>query len=335
MKAVTVKITLFTLLLLLVLVGFLAVAFKIGVFPSLPVVPEKKEVAKKEVEELTQGVVKTKEGTTVYYQRQLGCLVCHSDPKLKRVVGTKTLSFYVNPAEILSSVHTSIACTDCHPDFTYQAHPYETKQDYRKNAGLSCIRCKDHEKQYKAYLPSRHAELALSNDPKGGATCGDCHGSHNIKSLKKDQAYQKKFFFSAKEVCGKEGCHLTEYYNYNDYYHGRAYKTRAPDSPACWDCHSYHTVLPKKVTSSTISERNLPKTCARCHPDASPSIAGYAPLIHQPTKGLPVISGLQRFLAGLSKKAPEPVSSGLRGAGGLVEKIVQFFFPPSLRPKGK
>ncbi len=97
---------------------------------------------------------------------------------------------------------------------------------------------------------------------------------------------------SSKEMCGKSKCHSKSYNSYNDYYHGRAYKAGAIDSPTCWDCHGTHKVLPAKDDNSAVSsakltatsKTNLAKTCQKCHPDSSNNFAEYGKLIHGSTE---------------------------------------------------
>ncbi|MFH1736854.1 MAG: multiheme c-type cytochrome, partial [Actinomycetota bacterium] len=163
---------------------------------------------------------------TIGIPGKTGCLVCHGDPKLTQVKAKRSL--YISDTELMSSVHKDLACVKCHTDFSTrnasQSHQ-GPKTDSRKIAGLSCKNCHEHESQLKIYDTSVHGRKALGGDPKA-ATCADCHGSHAIKSLKKNKAYAAKFRMNAKEICGK--CHQKYFESYDDYYHGRAYKMKAP-----------------------------------------------------------------------------------------------------------
>jgi hypothetical protein len=207
-----------------------------------------------------------------------GCLVCHGDKNLSKIEGTQKRSLYVDPVVIEGSVHKDLACSDCHVGFSNEPHQGQYK-DYLRAASIACISCKDHQKQKDVYGKSTHGQKALLGDPKA-ATCGDCHGSHDIKSLKKDKAYKAEFRRQAKEICGKSECHLKWWNSYNDYYHGRAYKRGASDAPTCWDCHGVHKEIPVKEPAATVSEQNLPKTCGQCHQGASAYFVKYAPLVH-------------------------------------------------------
>lgn len=204
-----------------------------------------------------------------------GCLVCHGDPKLKAVKEKRTL--YVNEEVIAKSAHKDVACTKCHTDFTTKSHQAGTG-DFRKVAGLSCKNCHQHASQLKVYGKSIHGRLSLTGGKKRGATCGDCHGSHDIGSLKKSKEYRQKYHAAGEKVCGK--CHREYYRSYDDYYHGRAYKMKAMDAPACWDCHGTHDVAKKEDPNSRVSSARLAQTCGKCHKDSTKSFTQFAQLIH-------------------------------------------------------
>jgi nitrate/TMAO reductase-like tetraheme cytochrome c subunit len=265
-----------------------------------------------------------------------GCLVCHSDKNAVGVIGGKTRSIFVDEALFQDSPHKNLSCLSCHLDFSY-SHPVEVA-DYKKIAGLACSKCHSHNKQAIDYRASVHGRLALSGDPKGGATCSDCHGAHDIIGLKDSKANKLQIRSSAKEVCGN--CHADFYKAYNDYYHGRAYKRGASDAPACWDCHDYHTILPAKEGNSSVSKINLAKTCGRCHEDSSKRFTEYARLIHgrKAVEEKNLVLRYKILAVEWAGKLTKPVSgiSGnwfSRNLGSYLERVRSWFFPESLRPK--
>lgn len=264
---------------------------------------------------------------------QFGCLVCHSDRNAIGVIDGKAKSIFVDEAQFRNSPHESLSCLSCHLDFSY-SHPVEVA-NYKKTAGLSCTRCHTHNKQTLVYRSSIHGRLALSDDPKGGATCGDCHGGHNIRSLKKDSVYRASFRASAEKVCGK--CHSKYYDSYNDYYHGRAYKREAADAPTCWDCHDSHDVFPKKENRSSVSAVNLAKTCGRCHKGSTKKFTEYALLVHG-RKQVEETNFVLRYKNLASEWIGQVSKPSLGGrVSGTVkrslEEVRSWFFPESLRPK--
>lgn len=207
-----------------------------------------------------------------------GCLVCHGDPKM--IDSKSKRSLYISEGKLAGSAHREVPCTMCHSDFNpltgSQSHQGKTG-DSRKIAGLSCKNCHEHSEQLKVYDRSVHGRLALGGDLKS-ATCADCHGSHDIKSLKKTSPYRKSFRMAADKVCGK--CHAKYFESYDDYYHGRAYKMAAEDAPTCWDCHGSHNILPAKNAESAVSSVKLAKTCGKCHVDARSGFAKFGKMIH-------------------------------------------------------
>lgn len=215
---------------------------------------------------------------TIGIPGKTGCLVCHGDPKLTQIKSKESL--YISESEMLASVHKDVPCTKCHTDFdsnrASQSH-LGLKTDSSKVAGLACKNCHEHASQLKVYDTSVHGRKALGGDMKA-PTCADCHGSHAIKSLKKDKAYKQEFRANAEQVCGR--CHQKYYDSYNDYYHGRAYKMKAADAPTCWDCHGAHDILPAKNTESKVAASNLATTCGKCHVDSRAGFTKYAKLIH-------------------------------------------------------
>lgn len=204
-----------------------------------------------------------------------GCYVCHGNVLLQKNVKGKMVSYYVDKKKMDISAHKNVACTSCHLNFTSKNHTPVPK-DWRNVAGLACIRCHEHKKQYDQYVDSIHGQKALRGQK--GATCSDCHGSHDIAKMKKGSAEKLAFEMNSKEVCGK--CHEKEWQSYDDYYHGRAYRRGAEDAPSCWFCHGAHNTLPAKEPGSAVSKKNLRKTCEKCHPGSGPSFLDYAPAIH-------------------------------------------------------
>lgn len=303
----------------------------------LPKNPASTTAAKsKENPEKESNAEKREPVMTLNIRGRSGCLVCHSDKDAVGVIDSKTRSIFVDEGLFRRSPHKDLSCLSCHLDFSY-THAVEVV-DYKKIAGLACSKCHDHNKQSVDYRASVHGRLALSGDPKGGATCGDCHGAHDISSLKKSKSYKAAFRASAKKVCGR--CHSKYYDSYNDYYHGRAYKRGAADAPTCWDCHDYHTVLPAKEGNSSVSKVNLAKTCGRCHEGSTKKFVEYALLIHGrkkvEEKNLVLrYKNLALEWVGRTTKPYSQISGDwfIRYVKPYLEEIRSWFFPESLRPK--
>lgn len=280
-------------------------------------------------------------------QNRWGCLACHSNKHLSKFRGGRQVSLYVDPEIIGKSMHKNIACIDCHTNFSYEEHPAKNPSDWRKVAGLACMKC--HPYQASQYKNSIHGDLALQNklgkiDGKDAkpALCSSCHGSHDIQSPR-FEPYKSKYRASAKKVCGQ--CHPDRYASYSDHYHGQAYKNKAKDAPTCWDCHSNHKIVKKESGVLTpVSESQLPDTCGKCHNNPTASMTSYAPLIHNRAAEMaknPIFKLLSIFIkreeVAVEPKVRKPVASPEivteEEEVGFIARIVDFFFPETLRSR--
>ncbi|MDP1808867.1 MAG: hypothetical protein Q8L35_04950 [Actinomycetota bacterium] len=280
-------------------------------------------------------------------QNRWGCLSCHSNRSLSKFLGGREVSLFIDSNIIGKSMHKQIACIDCHTNFSYDEHPAKSPTDFAKVAGLACMKC--HPYQAYLYKNSVHGRLALQNKlgkiagkPAEPALCSSCHGSHDIQSPR-FEPYKSKFRAAGKEVCGK--CHTDRYATYSDYYHGEAYKNKAKDAPACWDCHSNHRVIKKTAGVLTpVSESRLSRTCGKCHDNPTRNLTSYAPLIHNRAAEMaknPIYSLLSIFIKreeiaaepqGQKPVARTEIVAEPRGES-FISRMVGFFFPKSLRPQ--
>ncbi|MEN6430210.1 MAG: hypothetical protein ABFC80_05095 [Coriobacteriales bacterium] len=197
--------------------------------------------------------------TPFAYDVKNGCQACHGNANLTKTVAGTVKSYQVKGLD--ASAHRDITCAQCHTDFTYVEDAPKRTNLWYVNAGLACAECHDHEEAAAQYATSIHAEEIAAGNYRS-ATCGSCHGGHDIARLDTDQA-RKEMHLSGKKTCA--GCHPEYWGSYSDYYHGAAYKAGAADAPACWDCHGSHTIQPANDASSTVAPANLVTTCASCH----------------------------------------------------------------------
>lgn len=266
---------------------------------------------------------------------RFGCLACHNDKNLSKERDGKEVSLFIDQDKFVDSVHGKLACINCHTDFSFRDHS-QGVGGFKKTAGLACIRCHQHEKQYKTYLASIHGRYALSNDVRKGATCGDCH-AYKIHAITKTKSYWNEYFYKADKTCGKSGCHEKYYKSYNDSYHGRAYKNKAVDAPACWDCHGNHDVDKLGEPLSKVSEENIGQTCAKCHPEDPQNIFGnsYREMIHgrEKMQSTNLVIKLATSGMGVKDAAVGKVSGVYNTLTSWIKGIFEFFMPQSLRPR--
>lgn len=198
------------------------------------------------------------------YDSGNGCQQCHALSTLRKAVGqvkagvTTPLEKSFQVTGLDTSAHGSLACGQCHPDFTYSKTPNPTlTRVWNINSALACQSCHQHDKEKDVYLKSVHGQLLLQGDVRT-ATCASCHGGHDIQKLNNPAAVNA-LHGKAEQVCAD--CHEKEYASYDDYYHGAAYKKGAEDAPACWDCHGAHQIQKVKSPSSLVSVENIGRTC--------------------------------------------------------------------------
>ena len=194
-----------------------------------------------------------------------GCTVCHGDPDLVRIQGGETVSLYVNTEVLEASAHKGVACTGCHIDFAYKTpHSNVTTSgdEWKAVAKSACKNC--HPQAFADYTSSSHSPSSKPGESTGtiGAAdssapgmpkplCGDCHGGHSIPAR---TMWKRRRCCTCRASRCAASATPPGTDTYADYYHGAAYKTSAPDAPACWDCHGSHLVLPSTDRQSTTNK---------------------------------------------------------------------------------
>lgn len=129
------------------------------------------------------------------------CLDCHARPGIIKVFqNNETLIAYVDAEAFQSSVHNSLACSGCHPDFSTGQHPtrvFKNKAQYQIRSSLICRQCHTDEQ-----IKNRAIHRGLLKAEKAGkpSVCTNCHGSHAITPLSK-----KSSFTNEEQYCSK--CH--------------------------------------------------------------------------------------------------------------------------------
>ncbi|HUI54480.1 MAG TPA: hypothetical protein VLY04_05890 [Bryobacteraceae bacterium] len=233
------------------------------------------------------------------------CQHCHGvDPNLKVTRNGKTVSLYVNPADVARSVHTlkpsaggqaaPVACVQCHiggtPSHSRPCDTMPTKAD--------CSGC--HPTQVDQYRESTHGTLAAQGSPDAPA-CEDCHSPHHTLS-NKDSA-SPTFSRNVPTLCAK--CHRTgqkaavrytgkqEHIveSYTESIHGKGLlQAGLTVTAACAACHTAHHELPASDPRSSVNRANLAATCAQCHRGIYEQFTAsvHSPTVTKSGKPLPV-----------------------------------------------
>jgi len=188
----------------------------------------------------------------------MACLACHQYDGFEMTLDDgSTMSLYVDPADLASSVHaTQLICTDCHDRYD-EGHPsgatFASRRAYTVGSYETCKKC--HFDTYTRTLESVHYDL-LKAGVDVAPICTDCHGAHNVPN-----PHSKRAMMSRSCVA----CHADVYETYAKSVHGRVLvEDDNQDVPACADCHTHHSVQQPATMRFRL---NSPETCVRCHGD--------------------------------------------------------------------
>ncbi len=177
------------------------------------------------------------------FAEDINCLDCHG----------KDGDLPIHVDKFKNSVHSDLACTDCHvgADKVKKGEVFEeVHPDNLEGKTPQCTEC--HEEKVKGLAKSVHSDLS----------CSDCHGTiHDLT----DDALLSQNKFKIHEVCSD--CHDEVVEEYVNSVHGKGLiEKKNQDSPSCLDCHGdIHSVLPKDNENSPVFRGNVPQTCDKCH----------------------------------------------------------------------
>ncbi|MBI3564196.1 MAG: hypothetical protein HY079_03255 [Elusimicrobia bacterium] len=206
------------------------------------------------------------------------CSSCHADvkdyPHPTPVAKVDCASCHAGPSkELKSGVHSALfsskkngrqnACVACHGNHAMR-DPHKL--------GLSlCAQC--HKGEVAKYAASVHGRARAGGDPDA-AICLSCHGGgHSI--LKASDPAASVSALNLPKTCAK--CHsdpefakrhgLSQTDMYKAYMASTHAKAAAAgeDAANCASCHGSHDILRPSDPASRIAERNIVKTCGRCH----------------------------------------------------------------------
>jgi formate dehydrogenase gamma subunit len=230
--------------------------------------------------------------------------------------GGKTVSLFVDSARMKISVHAAFTCVNCHVGFNPGSIPHakvmkpvECKTCHqiagfeksihgmvagckgchgtheimsvkdpksavnRIQVSKTCSQC--HEAEYREYQASAHSGAVASGTNKS-PNCVDCHGAHNIVSVKskespvfktKEADFCLKCHTENQEIRKRIGASTWFIAGYKTSVHGMALASGNLKSATCSDCHGAHGLKKSTDPSSQVNKRNMERTCSRCHPD--------------------------------------------------------------------
>jgi hypothetical protein len=255
----------------------------------------------------------------VFSDESANCLACHSAMKGKvKAAGGALVELNVDTKRFQSSVHGSLACTDCHMRFSDNPHTspsasvpedilslaskISAKYPVDPVAGAACLMC--HSETYQKVLASVHGRNVVEKHQTDGALCLDCHGSpHYVVPVKDPKSTVSRE--QQVETCGR--CHgnkkIIEKYkleenvmeSFRESFHGRKLHLGHTKVPVCASCHNAHDIKSKNDPSSPVFGNNKLQTCGKCHKGANekfiPAISHHppGPIPHYTEKALIVL----------------------------------------------
>jgi hypothetical protein len=203
--------------------------------------------------------------------RNAACLSCHSST----ATGSK---LRINETQLPSSVHSALACVDCHavkpgeaqgtvphqkvippPDCISTCH----RQGNETEPGLNPL----------SYPDSVHGRAYLERGVREVAKCWDCHGKHNVRAAADpDSTVNRRNIALTCTACHEDMAVVVKYHihsemPYQEYMksvHGKALfeKGLVQYAAVCTDCHGVHDI--QGVGQPDLMAKQ-PQTCGRCH----------------------------------------------------------------------
>jgi hypothetical protein len=196
-----------------------------------------------------------------------GCEVCHGELELLRQHSPsleEAMALMADRGTLAASAHSAFTCSDCHTGYSSYPHPAGGESRSR-----SCASC--HEEQETEWVSGVHAEVM---DESTGATCSDCHGTHDVATLEAltNDPGQIELLNTRCQAC-HESSRLPEW------------DPHAESTP-CSGCHGSHAIHQVDDPTSSVTLRSQGETCGACHEEAAPGwlegAHGQAALGHVP-----------------------------------------------------
>jgi hypothetical protein len=197
------------------------------------------------------------------------CLMCHEDATLEREDGTPV---GVDTEGLAASIHgeAGLGCVDCHADLA-------DNEEIPHAEDLAQAACGDcHDDAVANYARGVHGQARAADQAnRFAATCGDCHGTHDIRpSADPDSRTYHLNIAATCTVChgdaetiekgGIQGGDVPA--RFADSIHGRALSSAGLlVAPTCVTCHGSHDVHAGEIPESRVARGNIPATCGSCH----------------------------------------------------------------------
>lgn len=193
---------------------------------------------------------------------KVDCTRCHT-------VETQTLALSVHGLAAARNDPDAPGCTACHGTHSVRAIKVR-KAEFKREVVSLCLGCHTDERIVArhnlprssvivAYQMSVHGD-AVTRGSEKAPMCSDCHGSHGAGPIDGKAPHDP---LKVPQLCG--GCHKAELEQYRSSVHGTAVAAGDNESPTCTSCHGEHLIQARTDPASSVSRRNIPRTCSSCH----------------------------------------------------------------------
>ena len=214
------------------------------------------------------------------------CLACHGSNSLATAKRAQGRSLFVDRAVLEASVHSSLACVDCHRGLS----PGRISHADVINP-VQCQTC--HE--ISGFERSVHGKLnaAAGKGQASASGCKACHGTHDIRSSGDPNSRTNRFNVS--RTCSE--CHKKEQTEFLASAHGKALAGGESRSPSCVDCHGAHNIVSPEGTEFSLFKSKEAGICLKCHLDDPETVkqvgisAGFIASYQTSVHGVAVSSG--------------------------------------------
>ena len=207
---------------------------------------------------------------STFAQNNENCFACHSDAELMGTFAGEDISVFVSEDAYAASIHSDMACVECHQDIDPSRRRHSTRKDLEP---ADCSGC--HDSEIAAHNDSLHGAAADSGDPLA-PVCADCHGKHDI--LPASDPDSPTAVMNVPLLCGschQEGSPVSRTHeisqdnileNYSMSIHGEGlFQQGLTVTAVCTSCHTAHDILPHTDERSSIHADNVAATCTSCH----------------------------------------------------------------------
>lgn len=206
------------------------------------------------------------------------CGKCHSSEKLAaehNIPVPEAYQTYMKSVHgrglLLSGLLFSATCNDCHGVHDIKDNRDPESKLHHSNVPTTCGRCHlGILEEYKESIHGRGWQESTEGASPKSPVCTDCHRTHEIP-----EPLAKEFQLSSIRACG--GCHEESFETYKESYHGKVTTLGYTGVAKCSDCHGAHKILPPTEEASTLSSKNIVRTCQACHPAANANFATFLP----------------------------------------------------------